>query len=345
MKERGIKKQVAVFEEKEVRRTWHNEQWYFSVIDIIGILTDSTIPKRYWSDLKNKLKGEGSEVYENIVQLKLPGNDGKMYETDCFCLADTFRIIQSIPSPKAEPFKLWLAKVGQERIEEIQDPERAIVRAKRIYDQKGYSEDWISKRMRGINVRNTLTDEWKDRGAKEGFDFAILTNEIYQGAFEMTAKEIKDYKNLNNPDNPRDHMNELELILTMLGEATTTKLSQTRDSLGVLSLKKDAHDGGEVAGNARKEIEIKTGKKVVTKENYLEQRKNKKLGFTLLEALLYLAIAGTVLYFISGFAFNSIFGKAKIETFQSINQNSQSILDELSNTIGNSEGVNGFIGN
>ena len=208
-------------------------------------------------------------MYEKIVQLKLPSSDGKLYETDGFNLQGIFRIIQSIPSPKAEPFKQWLAKVGQERIEEIQDPERAIVRAKRIYDQKGYSEDWIAKRMRGINVRNTLTDEWQARGAKEGLDFAILTNEIYQGTFEMTTKEIKEYKNLDNPDNPRDHMNELELILTMLGEATTTKLSQTRKSQGLPSLKEDAKDGGNVAGNARKEIETKTGKRVTMKENYL----------------------------------------------------------------------------
>jgi len=260
-------KNIAIFEDKEVRRTWHDEQWYFSIIDIVAILSESPNPRRYWSDLKRKLISEGySELYEKIVQLKLPSLDGKLYKTDSASLSGIFRIIQSIPSPKAEPFKQWLAKVGQERIEEIQDPERAIVRAKRIYDQKGYSEDWIAKRMRGINVRNTLTDEWKGRGAKEGLDFAILTNEIYQGTFEMTAKEIKDFKNLGNPDNPRDHMNELELILTMLGEATTTKLTQVRDSKGLPFLQRDAKDGGKVAGNARKEIEVKTGKRVSTKK-------------------------------------------------------------------------------
>ena len=272
-------KNIAIFEDKEVRRTWHDEQWYFSVVDIVAILSESPNPRRYWSDLKRKLISEGySELYEKIVQLKLPSLDGKLYETDSASLSGIFRIIQSIPSPKAEPFKQWLAMVGQERIEEIQDPERAIVRAKRIYDQKGYSDDWIAKRMRGINVRNTLTDEWKDRGAKEGFDFAILTNEIYQGTFEMTAKELKDFKNLGNPDNPRDHMNELELILTMLGEATTTKLTQVRDSKGLSRLQRDAKDGGKVAGNARKEIEAKTGKKVSTKENYLGQGQAKKLS-------------------------------------------------------------------
>lgn len=275
-----IEKQKAItvsFEEKEVRRIWHNDQWYFSVTDIVAILSGSQNPRRYWSDLKRKLAFEGySELYEKIVQLKLPSLDGKSYATDSANLQGIFRIIQSIPSPKAEPFKQWLAKVGHERIEEIQDPERAIVRAKQIYDKKGYSEDWIAKRMRGMNVRNTLTDEWKKRGSKEGLEFAILTNEIYQGIFEMTAKEIKKYKRLNNPDNPRDHMNELELILTMLGEATTTEFSRNRNSQGFVSLGKDAKEGGIVAGNARKEIELKTGKKVVTKTNYLNQQQTKK---------------------------------------------------------------------
>ncbi|MFA6006862.1 MAG: Bro-N domain-containing protein [Candidatus Paceibacterota bacterium] len=269
-------KQSAVFEEKEVRRTWHNEQWYFSIIDIVGILSESQNPRRYWSDLKIKLISEGySELYEKIVQLKLPSADGKLYETDSTNLQGMFRIIQSIPSPKAEPFKLWLAKVGQERIEEIQDPERAIVRAKQIYDRKGYSEDWVAKRMRGINIRNTLTDEWKDRGAREGIDFAILTNEIYQGAFEMTAKEIKEFKSLNSPDNPRDHMNELELILTMLGEATTTQISRNKDSRELPALQKDAKEGGSVAGVARRAVEAKTGQKVSTRSNYLDL-KNKR---------------------------------------------------------------------
>jgi DNA-damage-inducible protein D len=271
-------KQVAIFEDKEVRRTWHDEQWYFSVIDIVQILSQSSRPRKYWDDLKRKLKEEGSQLSDKIGQLKLMSSDGKSYLTDVSNLEGIFRIIQSIPSPKAEPFKQWLAKVGQERIEEIQDPERAIIRAKKIYEQKGYNDDWIAKRMRGINARNTLTDEWKDRGAKEGIEFAILTNEIYKGTFDMNAKQIKKYKNLSNPDNPRDHMNELELILTMLGEATTTELSQRRDSKGFPSLKKDSREGGEVAGNARKEIETKTGKKITTKVNFLEQKKNKRIS-------------------------------------------------------------------
>ena len=271
-------KDIAIFEEKEVRRTWYKEQWYFAVVDIIAVLSGSTNPQVYWRVLKKRLIDEGSnETVTKCNALKMRTEDGKMRLIDTGNLEVIFRIIQSIPSPKAEPFKLWLAKVGQERIEEIQDPERAIIRAKKIYEQKGFNNDWIAKRMRGINIRNTLTDEWKDRGAKEGIDFAILTNEIYKGTFEMTAKEIKKYKSLDNPDNPRDHMNELELILTMLGEATTTKLTQVRDSKGLPLLKKDAKDGGQVAGNARKEIEFKSGKKVVMKGNYLERKQIKKI--------------------------------------------------------------------
>jgi len=274
----SAKKDIAIFEEKEVRRVWHDGQWYFAVVDIVAILSGSTNPQVYWRVLKKRLIDEGSnETVTKCNALKMPTEDGKMRFIDAGNLEVIFRIIQSIPSPKAEPFKQWLAKVGQERIEEIQDPERAIIRAKKIYDQKGYSDDWIAKRMRGINVRNTLTDEWKNRGAKEGFDFAILTNEIYHGVFEMNAKQIKNYKNLSDEHNPRDHMNELELILTMLGEATTTELSQTRKSQGMPRLKKDAKDGGQVAGNARKEIETKTGRKVATRENFLEQKQVKKI--------------------------------------------------------------------
>ena len=268
---------IALFEQKEVRRIWHDEQWFFSVVDVVAVLSESPNPRRYWSDLKRKLISEGFiQLYEKIVQLKLESSDEKFYETDSSNLEGIFRIIQSIPSPKAEPFKLWLAKVGQERIEEIQDPERAIVRAKKIYEQKGYSDDWIAKRMRGINIRNTLTDEWKNRGAKDGMDFAILTNEIYEGTFKMNAKEIKDYKNLNHPDNLRDHMGELEIILTMLGEATTTKISQTKNSKGFEKLKVDAKKGGKIAGSARKKIEKETGVKVLTKQNFLENKKRLK---------------------------------------------------------------------
>jgi len=274
MKKKKTKNNIypTVFEEKEVRRAWYKEQWYFSVIDVIAILSGSKRPRKYWDDLKRKLKDEGSELSEKIGQLKLLSSDGKSYLTDVSDLQGIFRIIQSIPSPKAEPFKQWLARVGQERIEEIQDPERAIVRAKKIYEQKGYKDDWIAKRMRGINVRNTLTDEWQGRGAKEGLDFAILTNEIYRGAFEMDANQIKEFKSLSNPDNPRDHMSELELILTMLGEATTTKITTEKDSRGFEALKGDAKIGGEVAGRTRKDIETQTGKKVISKDNFKNQK-------------------------------------------------------------------------
>jgi prophage antirepressor-like protein len=269
-------KRAVLFEEREVRRMWHNEQWYFVINDVVEVLTQSPNVSDYIKKMRLRDielgKGWGQIVTPLSVETK-----GGIQKLNCAKLGGIFRIIQSISSPKAEPFKLWLAKVGQERIEEIQDPERAMVRVKNLYEQKGYSEDWVAKRMRGINVRNTLTGEWKGRGAKEGVEFAILTNEIYQGTFEMTAQGIKDYKHLNKPDNPRDHMNELELILTMLGEATTTELSRNRDSGGFSSLQKDAKDGGRIAGNTRKEIETKTGKRVVSKDSYLEQKQMKKL--------------------------------------------------------------------
>ncbi len=267
---------IALFQKKSVRRAWHNSQWFFSVIDVITILTGSTIPRRYWSDLKKKLKQEGSEVYEKIVQLKMIAADGKSYTTDVFAVADILRVVQSIPSPKAEPLKQWLARVGKERIDEIQNPELAVNRAKSIYEQKGYSEDWVSKRMRGIAVRNTLTDEWRQRSV-QGIEYAILTNEIYQTAFDMNAEEYKQYKVLHPEHNLRDHMDDIELIITMLGEATTTKLTQERDSKVLRKLKQDAHDGGAVAGRTRQDIEKQTGKKVARKENFLPTIYSSKL--------------------------------------------------------------------
>jgi DNA-damage-inducible protein D len=273
-----MNKNIILFEKSEVRRTWHKGEWYFSVMDIVAILSESTNPQVYWRVLKKRLIDEGSnETVTKCNALKMVAEDGKMRLTDVANLEVIFRIIQSIPSPKAEPFKLWLAKIGQERIEEIQDPERAMLRAKKIYEQKGYDDEWVAKRMRGINIRNTLTDEWKDRGAKEGIDFAILTNEIYKGTFDLNAKQIKDYKNLNNPDNLRDHMDEMELILTMLGEATTTRISKNKNSSGFQSLQKDAKIGGKIAGNTRKQIENKTKQKVLRKENYLNNTQKKKL--------------------------------------------------------------------
>lgn len=269
MKKLSQKKEIVLFEEKEVRRTWHDEQWYFAINDVVEVLTQTPNV----SDYIKKMRLRDSELGKGWGQIVTPlsiETKGGMQKINCSSLQGIFRIIQSIPSPKAEPFKQWLARVGQERIEEIQDPERAIVRAKKIYEQKGHTDDWIAKRMRGINVRNTLTDEWKGKGMKEGLEFAILTNEIYTGTFNMTAKGIKNYKDLGNPDNPRDHMSELELILTMLGEASTSELSKKENPDGFEQNKVVARKGGNVAGKAREELEIQLGKKVITKDNFLK---------------------------------------------------------------------------
>lgn len=267
---------IILFNQKNVRRFWDAEKelWYFSIIDVIEVLTDSALPKRYWSDLKIKLNNEGSETYEKIVQLKLTASDGKKRETDCFSTEDLFRVIQSIPSPKAEPFKVWLARVGYERIEETEDPELSIDRAMKTYLQKGYSKEWINQRLKTIEVRKELTDEWHERGAKEGREYAILTDEITRAWSGKSVKEYKQFKGLEK-QNLRDNMSNLELILNMLAEATTTKLHTVRDSKGFPDLKRDANDGGGVAGNARKEIEQKSGKKVVSGENHEPLRKLK----------------------------------------------------------------------
>lgn len=269
---------ITIFEDKQVRRTWHNEQWYFAVNDIVKVLAESTDPQQYIKRMKLRDPELSVKMGTICTHLDIISKDGKLRKENMSNLEGVFRIIQSIPSKKAEPFKQWLAKVGQERIEEIQDPERAIVRAKNIYTAKGYGDDWISKRMRGINVRNTLTDGWKDRGAKEGLEFAILTNEIYKGTFEKNAKEIKEFKSLRNEDNPRDHMNELEIILTMLGEATTAQITKTNNSKGLPELQKDARKGGRIAGNTRKEIEAETREKVMGKDNFLKNKKRKSVS-------------------------------------------------------------------
>ena len=249
---------VILFHEKQVRRHWDKDQelWYFSVVDVIAILTDSTVPKRYWSDLKIKLKKEGSEVYEKIVQLKLIASDGKKYATDCFSTQDLLRVIQSIPSPKAEPLKLWLAQVGYERIEETEDPELAFDRAMQTYLQKGYSKEWVNQHLKTIEVRKELTDEWKDRGVKEGLEFAILTDEITKAWAGKSVKTYKEFKGLKK-ENLRDNMTNLELVLNMLAEATTTEISKEKKPKTFEASKKVAKQGGEVAGTARKEIEQK----------------------------------------------------------------------------------------
>lgn len=280
MVDEHVNSKLAVFQGKHIRRILHNEEWWFSVIDIIEVLTDSSIPKRYWSDLKRKLVSEGfAEPYEKIVRLKMTSPDGKMRLTDCANTETMFRIIQSIPSPKVEPLKRWLARIGKERIEEIENPELAMERMKELYSKKGYPKEWIDKRTRGIAVRQDLTDEWKARGAKTNLEYAILTNEIMEGAFELQVEEYKKVKGLER-ENLRDHMNDIELILTMLAEATTTKLHRDRGSQGFEPLKKDAQDGGGVAGRTRKDIESHTGKSVVSGENFKELtgKKRKKVG-------------------------------------------------------------------
>jgi len=217
---------IAVFKGKEIRKTIYKNEWWFSVIDVVAVLTDSNIPRRYWSDLKIKLKKEGFvEMYEKIVQLKLEAPDGKLRETDCSNTETIFRIIQTIPSPKAEPFKRWLARVGYERVQEIDDPELATKRTRALYKAKGYSDDWIEKRMRGIQVREQLTNEWKNREVGGDREYAILTAEISKATFGMTPSQYKKFKNLKR-ENLRDHMNDLELIFSMLGEASTTEIAK-----------------------------------------------------------------------------------------------------------------------
>ncbi|HJH31465.1 MAG TPA: phage antirepressor protein [Methanosarcinaceae archaeon] len=266
---------LVVFEGAKIRRMWHDEQWHFSVVDIVGSLTDSSIPRRYWSDLKIKLNEEGFELYDKIVQLKLPSSDGKNYNTDCANTESMFRIIQSIPSKKAEPFKRWLAKVGYERVQEIEDPELAQKRMKDIYKQKGYSDEWIEKRVRGIAIRDELTDEWDKRGIETKREYSILTAEISKATFGLTPSEYKKFKGLKQ-QNLRDHMNDLELIFNMLGEASTTKIARNKDALGFDKNKDAAKEGGTVAGIARKELEQRSDEKVVTQENYLNEPETKK---------------------------------------------------------------------
>ena len=277
------KEALVVFEGTKIRRVWHNNQWYFSVVDVIQALTESGRPRKYWSDLKKNLIEEGFELSDKIGQLKVESTDGKKYETDCANTESLFRIIQSIPSKKAEPFKRWLAKVGYERVQEIEDPELAQKRMKEIYKLKGYSDEWIEKRARGVAIRDELTDEWDKRGAKSKQEYSILTAEISRATFGLTPTEYKRLKGLKN-ENLRDHMDDIELILTMLGEATTTRFTRDRDSRKFPGLRKDAKDGGDVAGATRNDIEGKLGKSVVSSDNYLEKPEkikrlnNKKKG-------------------------------------------------------------------
>jgi hypothetical protein len=262
---------IKLFEEKHVRSVYNeqDEKWYFSVIDVIQVLTDSTVPKRYWSDLKKKLSKEGSQAYDKIVHLKMTAEDGKNRVTDTADTETMLRLIQSIPSPKAEPFKQWLAQVGAERIAEIENPELAQARIRATYKAKGYSDAWIEKRIRGIQARDELTNEWKNRGVKEGKEYSILTAEISKATFGIIPSEYKSLKGLTKTsENLRDHMTDLELIFTMLGEASTTEIAKNKNAQGFIENHKAAKAGGNVAGNARKELEKKSGAKIVNKQNF-----------------------------------------------------------------------------
>ncbi|MBL0309580.1 MAG: Bro-N domain-containing protein [Bacteroidetes bacterium] len=259
---------IKLFKSKTVRTHWDEdaEIWYFSVIDVIEILTGSSIPKRYWSDLKKKLTTEGSQLYENIVQLKFEAADGKKYATDCLDTPNLLRLIQSIPSPKAEPFKQWLAQVGYERIEESQDPEISIDRAMENYLKLGYSKEWINQRLKSIEVRKELTDEWENRGVKKGQEFASLTDIITRAWSGKTVQQYKQHKNLKK-ENLRDNMTNLELVLNMLAEATTTEISKEKKPKNLDENKVIAMQGGTIAGNTRKAIEAKSGRKIVSPLN------------------------------------------------------------------------------
>ncbi len=271
-------KSLVVFQDKKIRRIWHNEQWYFSVVDIIEVLTDSSNPRNYWNMVKKRESEQGIELYTNCVQLKLPAEDGKLRETDCANTQNMFRIIQSIPSPKAEPFKAWLAKVGYERVQEIENPELAQNRAKEYYELKGYPKEWIDKRLRGIAIRQELTDEWKSRDVQEEKEFAMLTNEISKASFGKTVGEYKEFKGLSKPNqNLRDHMNDWELIFTMLGEKASADITRTRNAKGFEECESSAKRGGQIASNARKELEQETKEPVVTKDNYLHLTEKKKI--------------------------------------------------------------------
>jgi prophage antirepressor-like protein len=272
------KNKLIVFQNKEIRRKWHNNEWYFSVIDIIAVLTDSNNPQVYWRVLKKRLSDEGSETVTICNGLKLKAPDGKMRLTDCANTKALFRIIQSVPSKKAEPFKQWLAQVGHERIEEIENPELGQNRIKEYYKLKGYPKEWIEKRLRGIAIRQELTDEWKNRDIQTEKEFAILTNEISKASFGMSVKEYKNHKNLpqKSKANLRDHMNDFELIFTMLGEKTTTEITKEDDSQGFNECKDSANKGGKATSEARKSFEKQIGKSIISNKNFLPKRKEKK---------------------------------------------------------------------
>lgn len=267
---------IVLFRSSEIRREMHNGEWWFSVVDVCKSLTDSVDSGAYWRKLKQRLIEEESEVVTFCHGLKLEASDGKKYLTDCANAEGILRIVQSVPSPKAEPFKRWLARVGYERMQEIEDPELATKRTRFLYKAKGYSDDWIEKRIRGIAIREELTDEWQKRGAREQRDYEILTAEISKATFGKTPEEYKKHKGLKR-ENLRDHMDDFELIFTMLGERSTTEIHRVEDSKGTAKLRADAKAGGDIAGGARKNLEKRLGKSIVTKNNYLKNPQDKKL--------------------------------------------------------------------
>lgn len=266
---------IAIFQGGKVRKTIHNNEWWFVIEDVVVILTDSVKPKGYITDMKRRDKGlaEGWWQIASTLDIETAGGKQKM---NCANTEGVFRLIQSIPSPKAEPFKRWLAKVGYERVQEIEDPELATKRTRALYKAKGYSDAWIEKRMRGIEIRETLTDEWRKRNVREGKEYAILTAEISKATFDMTPSEYLEFKGLKR-ENLRDHMNDLELIFTMLGEASTTEIARTREVQGFTDNQVVARKGGKIAGGARKKLEKESGKKVSTDENYLQMQEGREL--------------------------------------------------------------------
>lgn len=273
--------QLVIFRSKQIRRILHSGEWFYSVVDVVSALTDSANSRDYWYKMKVRVKNEdGFEVSTICRQLKMKAPDGKMRETDCANTEGLFRIIQSIPSPKAEPFKKWLAKVGYERVQEIENPELAQERMKRLYEEKGYPKDWIDKRLRGMAIRQNLTDEWRERGISHEQDFAILTAEISKATFGMTPSEYKQHKNIpaKSKANLRDNMTDLELIFTMLGEKVTTEISQKEQPAGLRANRKVAKRGGGVAGKARKETERELGRSVISEENFLGIEGGKRIG-------------------------------------------------------------------
>ncbi|MDP5198334.1 BRO family protein [Flavobacterium sp. DG2-3] len=268
---------IKLFEQKQIRSIWSDEEekWFFSIVDVVGVLSESENPNNYWKVLKNRLKKEGSQLVTNCNQLKMESKDGKFYKTDVADTEQLFRLIQSMPSKKAEPFKLWLAKIGRERIDEIEDPELGFDRLMETYLKKGYSKEWVNQRLKSIEVRKELTDEWDKRGVKKGEEYAILTDEITRAWSGLSVKEYKNLKNLKK-ENLRDNMSNLELVLNMLAEATTKEISNEKKPETFVENKKIANQGGTIAGNTRKEIEEKTGKKVVNKLNAINYLENKK---------------------------------------------------------------------